>query len=377
MTYQLNLKAHYAPYGKHAELITGKDLSKLHITVQDDATSTGFDVDLQDAVFNLSDYKYYKHGAFYDAGGYQSAKSAYNFQHDPMRLWETQLNFAIHCSTSGLGVSTKHLNSKQLLVRSLYRFHVYYQVRRILRRMLVPTPSEDGFNKYNNTYSLEEVRRIGNEYGCSTKSLGLYKNLYYFDRTGRPGDYTYEHNDWSRWIINESHGFTKAGLDKISESIRVYSYLVLTSQASARHGILGVDAQAIAAQRLFVDNLEDVINVGVSIQNDIARYQSVLKYARSSLDYSLGKGLYMMPSDMLLKPLNQVIEGYNDKLVVNTKDLELGWQKPILPVQSKPHVQLRKPSLNKPRRLHTLEDHKDERQAVILSMVILSLLIFW
>ena len=143
MTYELNQKVYYAPYGKHAELITGKDLSKLHITVQDGVTSAGFDVGLQDEVFDLSVYKYYKQGGFYDAGGYQSAKSAYNFQHDPMRLWETQLNFAVHCATSGLGVSTVHLNAEQSLVRSLYRFHVYYHIRRILKRMLVPTPSEE------------------------------------------------------------------------------------------------------------------------------------------------------------------------------------------------------------------------------------------
>ena len=53
------------------------------------------------------------------------------------------------------------------------------------------------------------------------------------------------------------------------------------------------------------------------------RYQRSLKYARSTLDYSIGKGLCMLPSDMLLKPLNQVIEGYNDMFVINTRGLEL------------------------------------------------------
>jgi len=51
---------------------------------------------------------------------------------------------------------------------------------------------------------------------------------------------------------NSSHGFTKCGLEKISESIRAYSYLVLTSQASARHGILGEAAQSLTTQRLFL-----------------------------------------------------------------------------------------------------------------------------
>jgi len=119
--------------------------------------------------------------------------------------------------------------------------------------MLVPTPGEEGFDKYNNNYNLKEVRRIGDEYGCSTKILFLYRNESYFDRTGnwRSG-FAYEHNNWSRWIMNNSHGFTKYGLEKISESIRAYSYLILTSQSSARQVIIGKAAQSLAAQRLII-----------------------------------------------------------------------------------------------------------------------------
>ena len=99
------------------ELITGKDLTQLEITVQDDNDkSAGFSVKVPDDLFDLNVYKCYKHGDFYDAGGFQSARSAYNFTHKPMALWETQLNFAVHCATSGLGVSTEYLNAKQPIV---------------------------------------------------------------------------------------------------------------------------------------------------------------------------------------------------------------------------------------------------------------------
>ena len=124
--------------------------------------------------------------------------------------------------------------------------------------------------------------------------------------------------------MNSSHEFTKYGIEKISESARAYSYFILTPQASSRHGILGNTAPVLAAQRIFYDNLRDVIDKAVSLKNDIERYQSSLKYARSTPNYSIGKGLYMLPSDMLLKPLNQVIEDYNDVIVVNTSGLELG-----------------------------------------------------
>ena len=325
MSYEYNAKAHYAPYGGYQELITGEDLTQLKIVVRDDnEKSESFSLRVPDDLFDLGIYKYLKHGDFYDGGGFQIAKSAWNFQHNPMALWEVQLNFATHCATSGLGVSTEHLNTKQSLVKALYRFHAYYHIRRILRRMKTPLPSEDGFDKYNNAFSLEQVKKIGDEYGCSTKNLGIYRNGYYFDRSGVGSQMTYSHNNWSRWMMNSSHGFTKYGIEKISESARAYSYLILTSQASARHGILGDTAPALVAQRIFYDNLKDVIDKAVSLKNDIERYQRSLKYARSTLDYSIGKGLYMLPSDMLLKPLNQVIEGYNDMIVINTSGLELG-----------------------------------------------------
>ena len=238
MSYEYNAKAHYAPYGKHQALISGKDLTQLDIAVKDDnEKSESFSIKVPDSIFDLGVYKYLKDGDFYDGGGFQTARSAYNFQHEPMRLWEVQLNFAVHCATSGLGVSTEHLNAKQPLVKALYRFHAYYHVRRILKRMLTPLPGQEGFDKYNNAFSLEEVRRVSDEYGVSTKALGIFKNKYYFDRSGKHGNYSYEHNNWSRWIMNSSHGFTKWGVEKISESIRAYSYLVLTSQVAARHGI--------------------------------------------------------------------------------------------------------------------------------------------
>ena len=386
MTYSYNPKAHYAPYGKHQELINGEDLTQLKIVVKDDnKNSESFSLKLPDSIFDLGVYKYLKDGdPFVTSEGYHSARSAYNFQHNPMALWETQLNFATHCATSGLGISTEHLNAKQPLVKALYRFHAYYHVRRILKRMLTPLPGTEGFDKYNNAFNLEQVRRIGDEYGCSTKSLRIFKNKYYFERTGKYGNYFYEHNDWSRWIINSSHGFTKSALEKISESIRAYSYLVLTSQASARHGILGDTAQSLAAQRIFYDNLEDVINKAVSLEADIGRYQSTLKYARSTLDYSVGGSLYMLPSNLLLKPLNQVIDGFNDKIIVNTTGFRLGKQlEPALKqaVAKKPVVK-RAPKIASARapvrsRPHTLDDHRDEVQSLVLAIGGLALFAVW
>ena len=47
--YEYNAKAHYAPYGKHEESITGEDLTQLEIVVRDDnAKSESFSIKVPD-----------------------------------------------------------------------------------------------------------------------------------------------------------------------------------------------------------------------------------------------------------------------------------------------------------------------------------------
>ena len=53
------------------------------------------------------------------------------------------------------------------------------------------------------------------------------------------------------WIIETSVGFTDVGLLRISESVRAYTYLILSSQASARSSIIGNSASSLTAQSAF------------------------------------------------------------------------------------------------------------------------------
>ena len=89
------------------------------------------------------------------------------------------------------------------------------------------------------------------------------------------------------WILEKSDGFTDVGLLKISESVRVYAYLILSSQASARSGIVGNTESALTAQSAFLDNFENVVNRRVDIREDIKRYQDTLSYTSSKVDYSM------------------------------------------------------------------------------------------
>ena len=83
----------------------------------------------------------------------------------------------------------------------------------------------------------------------------------------------------TRWIIEGSVGFTHVGLLRISEGIRAYTYLILSSQASARSRIVGNMASAQTSQSAFLDNFENVVNHRVDIREDIEHYQDTLSYS--------------------------------------------------------------------------------------------------
>ena len=110
---------------------------------------------------------------------------------------------------------------------------------------------------------------------------------------------------------------------RISESVRAYAYLILSSQASAISSIVGNTARALTAQSAFLNNFENVVNRRVNIQEDIKHYQDALSYASSKVDYSVGEHLYMLPSDMTLK-LRPGTVGYNNKILVSDEKFILG-----------------------------------------------------
>ena len=131
-----------------------------------------------------------------------------------------------------------------------------------------------------------------------------------------------------RWIIETSVGFTDVGftdvgLLRISESVRAYAYLILSSQASARSSIIENSASSLTAQSAFLNNFENVVNRKVDIREDVKRYQETLSYASSKVDYSIEEHLYMLPSDMELRIRSGTV-GYNNKILVSDGKFNLG-----------------------------------------------------
>ena len=112
------------------------------------------------------------------------------------------------------------------MVRSLYRFHVFYHVRRILKGPQVPLPHEAGFKPSDNPYANEEFLKICEDYGVPHDPMRYRDEKFYwtYQRGVKwPDDYI-NPDSKTCWIIEKSQGFTDMGLLKISESIRAYVY---------------------------------------------------------------------------------------------------------------------------------------------------------
>ena len=294
-----------------------------------------------------------------------------------MRLWQTQLNFAVWCASSAGGVSSAHLNyTKHPMIRSVYHFLVYYQMRRVLKRLQIPLSHKTSFNAADNPYIKSEFFKICEAYGVPKDPMKYQDKKFYW---------TYQHgvrwpNDYigldsmTGWILEKSDGFTDLGLHRISESVRAYAYLILSSHASARSFIVGNTTSVLTAQSPFLNNFENVVNRRVNIREDIKRYQDTLSYAMSKVDYSVGENIYMLPSDMNLKIRLRTV-GYNNKILASNKKFSLGKNVEVNTSFSKPEDKKEKKKRKdsqKPTAIHKVVmqkliiSHEEERIALIL-----------
>ena len=318
--YRYNSDASYKSNGgTYLQQIGSKDLYIQNITVSEhDKHSESFQIKFPNVFTN------------YLLGAVRVEDQKFkDWDHYKFTIWQSQLNFAVFCASSACGVSVEHLNAKEPMIRSIYRFHVYYHIRRILKILEIPLPYENSFNQFSNPYNHEKYIHICSEYGVSN-DLTKWRNQKYFStwqsrawETGKAGMSYLNENSWSRWIIEKSDGLTTLGLQKISETVRDYAYLILTSQTSTRGQIIGHEARNLDAQRVFLNTFEDVVARRVSIPEDIQRFQKTLQYARSKVDYVVAEYVYMLPSDMNLK-IGGNIRGYNNKILVSSPSFNIG-----------------------------------------------------
>ena len=118
--FRYNPKANYQPNGgRYLQILSGKDLYKQTIVM---SAGTHGDTFLARFPNIFVDYP---------LGQMRVGDKVWtNWNKAPMRLWQTQLNFTVFYASSACGVSSAHLNyTKHSMIRSVYRFHIYYPMR--------------------------------------------------------------------------------------------------------------------------------------------------------------------------------------------------------------------------------------------------------
>ena len=123
------------------------------------------------------------------------------------------------------------------------------------------------------------------------------------------------------------------------------------------------------AQQVFKSAFKALINEDYSIAIDIERYQGVLEHALSKVDFSVGIGIYMLPSDLNLGI--RKTKGYNNRILVSNTEMKIGSNRYL----NKDHKKLLSdvPKIVIPAARHDLkmltEKHNDEKLAITLLIV--------
>ena len=116
----------------------------------------------------------------------------------------------------------------------------------------ISLPHEDGFSRVKNSCIQSAYYSLCDD--CEVEPAETWMNGDWF-HTADEAIFGHEvkaterspPDNLTRWIITQSKGFTKKGIEEISRSVREYVYLVLTSQV--RSSIVGNSAPAVGAQQ--------------------------------------------------------------------------------------------------------------------------------
>ena len=173
-----------------------------------------------------------------------------------------------------------------------------------------PLPYKSGFNAADNPYSNGEFFKICEDYVVPHDPMRYRDEQYYWTYqrgVSWPDDYIGP-DSMTRFINERPQGFTDVGLLRVSESLRAYTYLIISSQASARSGIIRHMVSALTARKAFMNNFENIVNHRVDTREDIKQYQESLSYASGKVVYRVGENIYMFPSYTNLNIRSETVE---------------------------------------------------------------------
>ena len=132
-----------------------------------------------------------------------------------------------------------------------------------------------------------------------------------------------DYKPYNYFVLENSTGFTQAGLGRLNRSIKAYVYCVLGSQADTRVSIANSGGAGQETRQKMISLLEDETR-GINEDDSIPRYQNVINATRVKLDLAISPSLWLIPSKMIIN-LNTNVAGYNNFLQQATEDMKFGY----------------------------------------------------
>jgi len=246
-------------------------------------------------------------------------------------------------------------------ILNVFKFHVYYQTRKILKQMGCLLPTDSGFSHLSNNIDTTKLNQICDEFGVDFSSLShKFRNSdkdeqkilhivslvkdYCLRRSNSKNSFWNAYNmgydtnkvidDRFNWEISDDMGWThfipkigkdltRADIARINESIRTYIYCVLGSQVLTCSPVTGQSGLAFEVQKEFLTLVEDSINNPKRITDSISRYQDVVSKSRTRLNFAIAPGLYLISDNLVMNMPN--IPGYNNNtLLIAGEGLSMG-----------------------------------------------------
>lgn len=183
------------------------------------------------------------------------------------------------------GISQEDMQ-KPGIIGSLYRFHVYFTVQRILRSRGQLAFYIKDVNVINSVWKyLPTKYRL---YDVNTKECGRTCKL--IEITDK--DYVY-------MVAPKTKGLTRLGIQLFQQSVLTFVYALLAAQAiNSGKNIIGTNGIALIIQKSFVDKVMDRIKADNGVDNILDLYNRTITHNTATGTISVHKDISPVPSNL-------------------------------------------------------------------------------
>ena len=246
---------------------------------------------------------------------------------------------------SGFSVQNVNYVKNTKVLNSLSKFHLYFWYKRFQKQpeLLEKHLTRNDYkflmgklklyytwdNKYEQTSRVwgSQVKRLNEEYGHgdwdSLRVTGRYGSGYTFRVINQTLPVSPE-KQYIRFIRPTSKGLDSLGQTFFMQSIEVFIYAVLGSQANSHFSIVNQGGRSFQTQSIFRQLVDSTI-----VQNNntimINNYRTAIKDTYAILNQNISPGLLIIPSSLII--LDKPIPGYNNRVRISNMNKGFGTNK--------------------------------------------------